>query len=111
MFCVLDKIWTTWSHISGLFCKSRNIWSAAVLCNIINQIRRKLKERFGLIGDNFCNKEVTCKRCAFRLMPQNFLLIASTSSILYFTPWQFLSLNDSSCNYHSNYAHKNSSSS
>lgn len=31
-FWVFCKICMTWSHISGLFCKSRKIWSAAVLC-------------------------------------------------------------------------------
>ena len=31
-FFVFIRMCTTWSHVSGLFCRSRKIWSAAVLC-------------------------------------------------------------------------------
>jgi len=35
-FC---RICTTWSHMSGLFCRSRSIWSAALLWNEKQQIQ------------------------------------------------------------------------
>lgn len=49
-FWVLCRICTTWSHISGLFCSSLKIWSAAVLCITIIQHEKAYQEISFFIG-------------------------------------------------------------